>query len=90
MVCESVSVSNAAYADCDGEYGYMPDERVSWALDKPVYKENTKDRYIFWTDGRGFGTQWVIGAGSHLTSGTYFQKSKGRYKILKLNKQIFG
>ena len=76
LTCETVKVSNTANADADGEYQYMPQERVSWELDKPVYKELQKDRYIFWTDGQGFGTQWVIGSYSMLSTGSYLQKSK--------------
>lgn len=76
LTCEYVSVSNAAYATCDGEYQYMPQERVSWALDKPVYKELQNNRYILWTEGKGFGSQWVIGSDAMLTSGSYFHKSK--------------
>ena len=76
MTCESVKVSNAIYANAGGEYQYMPQERVSWAIDKPVYKETQKDRYIFWTDGQGFGTQWVIGSYAMLSTGSYLHKSK--------------
>ena len=76
MTCETVKVSNTANADADGEYQYMPQERVSWELDKPVYKELQKDRYIFWTEGQGYGTQWVIGSYSMLSTGSYLQKSK--------------
>ena len=76
LICESVTVSYAIYANAGGEYKYMPTERVSWALDKPVYKEIQKDRYIFWTDGQGFGTQWVIGSYAMLSTGAYHHKSK--------------
>ena len=74
-ICKSIIVSNAAYANCDGEYQYIPDEKVSWAPNKPVYKELVKDRYMFWTDGKGFGSQWVIGGTAELTSGSYYQSS---------------
>ena len=53
----------------------MYDEKVSWAPNKPVYKELKKERYIFWTEGQGFGTQWVIGPTSGLTSGSYYLRS---------------
>ena len=76
LTCEYVSVSNASYASCDGEYQYMPQERVSWALDKPVYKGLQNDRYIFWTEDKGYGSQWVIGSYEMLTTGSWFHTSK--------------
>ena len=76
LECETISVSNSLRDYTNGEYQYLPDTRVSWALDKPIYKELQKDRYIFWTDGQGFGTQWVIGSYSMLSTGSYLHKSK--------------
>ena len=80
--CLGLEVRNADYADCNGQYEYLPAIRVPWAPDKPVYKRvhtagRGHVRYIFLTQGKGFGTKWVIGGTTELkTSGSYFHISK--------------
>ena len=39
-----MSVSNAEYADCDGEYKQTSGVRVNWAPERTVYKHTDKDR----------------------------------------------
>jgi hypothetical protein len=46
----------------DGYYTLVS-ERVNWATDRPVYKEISKDYYIFWNSG---GLGWSIGSTSSL------------------------
>ena len=82
MECETVSVSNSLRDYTNGEYQYLPDTRVSWALDKPVYKHLERNRYIFWTEGKGYGTQWVIEDNNKWTTGSYSHKSKSYFQIL--------
>ena len=41
--CPVVRVSNADFADCNGDYS-LTEERVAWAPDRPVYQHLSKDR----------------------------------------------
>ena len=72
VICPNVEVTNADYADCDGEYELV-DDRVSWAPDRPVYKHVNKDRVIFWNAG---GLGWSIGKHEYLDSGSHWQRSE--------------
>ena len=44
LLCPRVRVSNAEYADCDGEYKQTSGVRVNWAPERTVYKHTDKDR----------------------------------------------
>ena len=44
LLCPRVTVHNAEYADCDGEYEESA-VRVQWAPERTVYKHLQKDRY---------------------------------------------
>ena len=71
-----LSVTNANYADCNGLYQHQNNIVVDWAPFKPVYKHLTKNRYIFWRDAPGFGTEWVIGSQTELSTGSSYHQSK--------------
>ena len=76
--CSTLKVTNADYADGNGQYEYLPAVRSPWAPDRPVYKRVTGGsnvRYIFMSEGTGNG--WVIGGPTQLmkTNG-YFHRSK--------------
>ena len=43
VLCPSISVGGASYADCDGVYS-VTSYVVLWAVDRPVYKHISKDR----------------------------------------------
>ena len=43
MTCPVVKVTNADFADCNGDYS-VTEERVAWAADRPVYAHAEKDR----------------------------------------------
>ena len=72
VICETINVLGATYANCDGRYKYTEDQ-VDWAPERPVYKHVTKDRYIFWNAG---GLGWSIGKKAYLTSGSHWHRSK--------------
>ncbi len=44
VICESVNVLGATYANCDGRYEFLPGTTVEWAPDRPVFKHVGKDR----------------------------------------------
>ena len=72
VVCQSLNVLGATYANCDGKYT-ITNERVDWATERPVYKHVNKDRYIFW-NAHGLG--WSIGKKDYLTTGSHWHRSK--------------
>ena len=43
VVCPTLNVLGATYANCDGRYDVTAD-RVAWAPERPVYKHERKDR----------------------------------------------
>ena len=57
LKCETLKFSGDTFAKSDGQYEVI-DKKVSWALERPVYKHVNKDRYIFW-HANGYG--WCIG-----------------------------
>ena len=63
VICDTLNVLGATYANCDGRYKYT-DDQVDWAPERPVFKHVTKDRYIFWNAG---GLGWSIGKRSYLS-----------------------
>ena len=69
--CSRVVVSQADYADCDGEYELSP-YVVLWAVTRPVWRHVSKDRFIFWNKG---GLGWSIGKKAYLTSGSHWHWS---------------
>ena len=75
VICETINVLGATYANCDGRYKFT-DEQVDWAPERPVYKHITKDRYIFWNAG---GLGWSIGKRSYLSTGSHWHRSKLNY-----------
>ena len=85
-----LTVTNADYADCNGRYELVPALRAPWAPDKPVYKRLHTEgdghvRYIFWTEGKGFGTKWVLGGPTELTkTGSLYHESKDHMIIFHL------
>ena len=79
MECETLIVSNASYAGCNGRYTYAANVTVSFASGHPVYHNVEKNRYIFWNGGKG----WAIGGEEALLEGGSFYGSK--HKILSFN-----
>ena len=73
VICETLNVLGATYANCDGRYKVTTDS-VEWAPQRPVYKHVSKDRYIFW-NAHGLG--WSIGKQEYLTSGSHWHRSMG-------------
>ena len=65
-------MTNADFADCNGDYLFTEDLRVSWAPDRPVYINTDKDRVIFWNTG---GLGWSIGKSDYLESGNHWHRS---------------
>ena len=45
MTCPVLTVTNANFADCNGDYS-VTEERVAWAGDRPVYAHADKDRCL--------------------------------------------
>ena len=72
MICDTLNVLGATYANCDGKYKVTADT-VEWAPERPVYKHITKNRYIFW-NAHGLG--WSIGKAEYLNSGSHWHRSK--------------
>ena len=72
LLCPELTVKNAEYADCNGEYEET-EVRVSWAPERPVFKHKTRDRFIFWNTG---GLGWSIGKEEYLVDGRHWHKSK--------------
>ena len=68
IICKSVFVSGATYADCNGQYNYVGIP-ASFDPEKPVYKHEMKNRYIFynvcgWSIGKYipvYFTMYVVG-----------------------------
>ena len=88
VVCQSLNVLGATYANCDGKYT-ITNERVDWATERPVYKHVNKDRYIFW-NAHGLG--WSIGKKDYLTTGSHWHRSKcvvEKGKLEKSKKKLF-
>ena len=61
--CPLLKVTNADFADCNGEYLYSYSQRVSWAPNRPVFVHREKDRVIFWNSG-GLGEVIEMGFSS--------------------------
>ena len=76
MICSSLNVLGATYANCDGRYK-VTGESVEWAPDRPVYRHISKDRFIFW-NAHGLG--WSIGKEEYLKSGSHWHRSKYHLK----------
>ena len=72
VICDTLNVLGATYANCDGRYKYT-DDQVDWAPERPVFKHVTKDRYVFWNAG---GLGWSIGKRAYLSSGSHWHRSK--------------
>ena len=72
MICSSLNVLGATYANCDGRYK-VTGESVEWAPERPVYRHISKDRFIFW-NAHGLG--WSIGKEEYLKSGSHWHRSK--------------
>ena len=72
VICPTLNVLGATYANCDGRYK-VTGERVDWSPDRPVYKHVNKDRYIFWNAG---GLGWSIGKKAYLKTGSHWHRSK--------------
>lgn len=72
VICDTLNVLGATYANCDGRYKVTADI-VDWAPQRPVYKHVSKDRYIFW-NAHGLG--WSIGKEEYLKSGSHWHRSK--------------
>ena len=70
--CPLLKVSNADFADCNGDYLYSYSLSVSWAPDRPVYVHTDKDRVLFWNTG---GLGWSIGKADYLKSGNHWHRS---------------
>ena len=45
MTCPVLRVSNADFANSNGDYS-VTEERVAWSADRPVYANADKDRYL--------------------------------------------
>ena len=71
VICPGIVVYNADYADCNGQYE-LTHYVVLWAVERPVYRHKTKDRFIFWNKG---GLGWSIGKKAYLTSGSHWHRS---------------
>ena len=72
VICDTLNVLGATYANCDGRYKVTTDV-VEWAPERPVYRHVKKNRYIFW-NAHGLG--WSIGKAEYLTSGSHWHRSK--------------
>ena len=72
MICDTLNVLGATYANCDGRYK-VTNEQVEWAPERPVYRHASKDRVIFW-NAHGLG--WSIGKAEYLISGSHWHRSK--------------
>ena len=73
LLCPELTVQNAEYANCDGEYEESPGTRVSWAPARPVFKHKDRDRFIFWNTA---GLGWSIGKQEYLVDGRHWHQSK--------------
>eukprot|EP00095_Tigriopus_kingsejongensis_P001320 maker-scaffold249_size238305-snap-gene-1.12 protein:Tk01320 transcript:maker-scaffold249_size238305-snap-gene-1.12-mRNA-1 annotation:"PREDICTED: hemicentin-1-like" len=71
VICPTINVLGATYALCDGEYR-VTNEVVDWAPDRPVYRHESKDRYVFWNAG---GLGWSIGKRDYLNTGSHWHRS---------------
>ena len=83
VTCPVLTVTNADFADCNGDYS-VTEKRVAWAADRPVYALADTvpvlytvlyyhpDRFIFWNAG---GLGWSIGKRGYLTSGSHWHRS---------------
>ena len=71
VICPIISIYNADYAECNGEYR-LTDFVVLWAVERPVYRHVDRDRFIFWNKG---GLGWSIGKKAYLTSGSHWHRS---------------
>ena len=71
VICPLISVYNADYADCNGQYR-LSDYVVLWSVERPVYRHVDRDRFIFWNKG---GLGWSIGKKAYLTSGSHWHRS---------------
>ena len=74
LLCPELTVQNAEYADCNGDYEETRAVRVSWAPERPVFRHKERDRFIFWNTG---GLGWSIGKEEYLVDGRHWHKSKG-------------
>ncbi len=72
VICQTLNVLGATYANCDGQY-VITNDHVDWAPERPVYRHENKDRYIFW-NAHGLG--WSIGKKDYLTTGSHWHRSK--------------
>ena len=76
LLCDNLTVTGDDWADVTGTY-IISNETASKYPDKPVYKLEGQDRFIFFTLRNLTG--WCIGAKEHLlgkTEGQYYYASK--------------
>ena len=76
MLCDKLTVTGDDWESVTGTY-IISNEKASKAPDKPVYKLEGQDRFIYYTLRNGNG--WCIGAKEHLsgeTEGLSYYKSK--------------
>ena len=73
-----MTVQNADYAKCNGDYEEARALRVNWAPERPVFRHRERDRFIFWNTG---GLGWSIGKEEYLKDGRHWHKSKGNTVI---------
>ena len=74
LLCGNLTVTGDDYASVTGTY-LISEEKASKALDKPVYKLEGKDRFIYYST---IGAGWCIGAKEQLsgeTEGLYYYRS---------------
>ena len=64
MLCDKLTVTGDDWASVTGTY-IISNEKASKAPDKPVYKLEGEDRYIYYSPTNGYG--WRIGAKEHLS-----------------------
>jgi len=69
--CAKLTVTGDSWAECTGTY-VITTEKASKAPDKPVYKLQGQDRYIYFNPN--FGAGWRIGRKIHLSG-----KNEGRF-----------
>ncbi len=62
-----LNVRGNNYANCDGQYRYVYDEKVAWLPEYPLYKHVTYNRYLF----RNYAG-WSIGDNFSLSSGARY------------------
>jgi hypothetical protein len=56
-VQQRIEVKHADYACCSGLY-YLTDTKVPWDAERPTYKNEAGDRWVYW-NAKGYG--WTVG-----------------------------